>query len=57
VLFVWRLYSSTYLADSVFAGVIIRGQPNWSSLVAAFKVMLNVAALVLMFRKPQVTEA
>jgi len=56
VLFIWRLYSSTYLPGSVFAGVTVKDQPNWS-LVAAFKVLLNVAALILMFRKPQVTTA
>jgi hypothetical protein len=56
VLFVWRLYSSTNLPDSVFAGVIVKDLPNWS-LVVALKIILNVAALVLMFRKPQVTAA
>jgi hypothetical protein len=56
VLFIWRSYSSTNLPHGIFAGVVVKDLPNWS-LVIVLKAMLNVAALVLMFRKPRVAAA
>lgn|GEM_PF-5265332 len=53
-LFLWRVYSTTFLPGYILAGIAFNRLPEGLQLVTLLKVALNLAALVLMFKKPRV---
>lgn len=52
-LFLWRAYSTTFLPGYTLAGIVFNRLPEAWQLVTLLKVVLNLAALGLMFRKPR----
>lgn len=54
-LFLWRIWGATFLPGYILAGIPLNRWPVSWHLVLLFKIMLNLAALVLMFRKPRVS--
>jgi hypothetical protein len=52
-LFLWRAGSATFLPGYILAGVPLNRWPGSWQLLILFKIMLNLAALILMFKKPQ----
>jgi hypothetical protein len=53
-LFLWRVYSTTFLPGYIMAGIVLNRLPEGWQLVTLLKVALNIAALVLMFKKPRI---
>lgn len=53
-LFLWRVYSTTFLPGYILAGLVLNHLLEGGQLLPLVKVLLNLAALVLMFKKSRV---